>query len=380
VIRVLNLTGTTEGLFIGNLWVDREDWHWFAFHPYSGFDFREIQPGVFEHWVHRNEHWPLFQGIFYTFPQDDSVNLKDLYIQHPTKPNLWAFSGRSDDVVVLSNGYKISPLDTEALVTTHPAINGCLMIGTGKTQAGLLIELKDSSARNNEVFDSIWEIVERANSQTFLKTRLQRDYIVFTEPDKPFIRTDKSTIKRRATLDLYASFIDRFYSTRDTEGNAADADAYPVDTSSVETIKESLVRIFEGVLTDVEDLLSDEDVFELGLDSLLVYRVVKIIQHATGLREELAPVCESYDRLVLNSDFQNSGASQITAKHAQQHLGENVSLGSNRGRVSHKKQHRSAEGSGGIQTSAWIQNEPTGRSESQSLHGVELLLCSSRRR
>jgi aryl carrier-like protein len=289
VIRVLNLTGTTEGLFIGNLWVDREDWHWFAFHPYSGFDFREVQPGVFEHWVHRNEHWPLFQGIFYTFPQDDSVNLKDLYIKHPTKPNLWAFSGRSDDVVVLSNGYKISPLDTEALVTTHPAIDGCLMIGTGKTQAGLLIELKDSSARNNEVFDSIWETVERANSQTFLKTRLQRDYIVFTEPDKPFIRTDKSTIKRRATLDIYASFINRFYSTRETEGNAADADAYPVDTRSVETIKESLIRIFEGVLTDVEDLLSDEDVFELGLDSLLVYRVVKIIQHATGLQEDLAP-------------------------------------------------------------------------------------------
>jgi aryl carrier-like protein len=289
VIRVLNLTGTTEGLFIGNLWVHREDWHWFAFHPYSGFDFKEVQPGVFEHWVHRNEHWPLFQGIFYTFPQDDSVNLKDLYIQHPTKPNLWAFSGRSDDVVVLSNGYKISPLDTEALVTTHPAINGCLLIGTGKSQAGLLIELKDSSARNNEVFDSIWGTVERANSSTFLKTRLQRDYVAFTEPDKPFIRTDKSTIKRRATLELYASFIERFYSTRDTEGNAADADAYPVDTSSVDTIKDSLVRIFEGVLTDVEDLLSDEDVFDLGLDSLLVYRVVKIIQRATGLQEELAP-------------------------------------------------------------------------------------------
>jgi hypothetical protein len=151
-------------------------------------------------------------------------------------------------------------LDTEALITTHPAIDGCLIIGTGKTQAGLLIEIKDPSARNNEVFDSIWETVERANNLTFLKTRLQRDYIAFTEPDKPFVRTDKRTIKRRATLDLYAGFIDRFYNTRDTEGNAADADAYPVDTSSVETIKESLVRIFSGVLPDVTDLLPDEDI------------------------------------------------------------------------------------------------------------------------
>ena len=127
-VRVLNLTGTTEGLFIGNLIVERQDWLWFAFHPFSGFDFREVEPGVYEHWVHRNEHWALFQGIFHTFPAEQSINLKDLYIRHPTKPNLWAFKGRSDDIVVLSNGYKISPLDTEAMVTTHPAVSGCLMV------------------------------------------------------------------------------------------------------------------------------------------------------------------------------------------------------------------------------------------------------------
>lgn len=128
VVRVLNLTGTTEGLFIGNLIVPREDWHWFAFHPYSGFEFKEVEPGVFEHWVHRNEHWRLFQGIFQTFPDKDSINLKDLYVQHPTKPGFWAFKGRSDDVVVLSNGYKISPLPMESYISTHPAIEGCIAV------------------------------------------------------------------------------------------------------------------------------------------------------------------------------------------------------------------------------------------------------------
>lgn len=128
MIRVLNLTGTTEGLFIGNLVVPREDWWWFSFHPYSGFEFKEVEPGTYEHWVHRNEHWPLFQGIFHTFPDKDSINLKDLYKRHPTKPNLWAFKGRSDDLVVLSNGYKISPLETEAFISTHPAIDGCLVV------------------------------------------------------------------------------------------------------------------------------------------------------------------------------------------------------------------------------------------------------------
>ena len=128
VIRVLNLTGTTEGLFIGNLVVKRGDWLWFAFHPFSGFDFKEVESGVHEHWVHRNEHWALFQGIFHTFPDEQSINFKDLYVKHPTKQNLWAFKGRSDDTVVLSNGYKISPLEMEAFITTHPAIDGCLIV------------------------------------------------------------------------------------------------------------------------------------------------------------------------------------------------------------------------------------------------------------
>lgn len=128
VIRVLNLTGTTEGLFIGNLVVPREDWFWFAFHPYSGFEFKELEPHTYEHWVHRNDHSPLFQGIFHTFPEKQSINFKDLYMKHPIKPNLWAFKGRSDDLIVLSNGYKISPLETETFITTHPAINGCLAV------------------------------------------------------------------------------------------------------------------------------------------------------------------------------------------------------------------------------------------------------------
>lgn len=43
VVRVLILTGTTEGLFIGNLKPAREDWFWFCFHPYSGFEFKGLK-------------------------------------------------------------------------------------------------------------------------------------------------------------------------------------------------------------------------------------------------------------------------------------------------------------------------------------------------
>ncbi|GAB0138719.1 putative secondary metabolism biosynthetic enzyme [Epichloe bromicola] len=294
-IRVLNLTGTSEGLFIGNLWVERQDWHWFAFHPWSGFEFKEVEPGLYEQWIHRNEHADLFQGLFQTFRDQKSFNFKDLYVQHPTKPGLWAYHGRSDDIVVLSNGYKISPLDTEALVTTHPAIDGCLMIGSGKPQAGLLIELKDPGIKrddNDALFDSIWAVVERANSLSLHKDQVHRDYIAFSEPGVPFIRTDKRTIKRRATMALYADYIERFYQSRAEDMTNAEVESLgllAINTASLDSTKRAVRHILASVVPAVKDAPADTDLVTLGFDSLLVFRAVKAVAAATDLKGRLVP-------------------------------------------------------------------------------------------
>ncbi|PWY83843.1 transferase family protein [Aspergillus sclerotioniger CBS 115572] len=285
IIRVLNLTGTTEGLFIGNLVPPRDDWFWFCFHPYSGFEFKEIEADTYEHWVHRNEHWELFQGIFHTFPDRQSINFKDLYMKHPTKPNLWAFMGRSDDLVVLSNGYKISPLETEALITTHPAINGCLIFGTGKPQAGLLIELKDPSQKTDELLDRIWETVKKANSMSRHKGQLLRDFVTFATPDKPFLRTDKGTVKRGATLRLYFDYIERFYSSRGEDLT----DSFDMNMSSTEAIQENVRKIFASSVPEVQHASLDTDLFALGLDSLGVFAAIKTIRTATGLGDSIGP-------------------------------------------------------------------------------------------
>ncbi|RFU76421.1 transferase family [Trichoderma arundinaceum] len=288
VIRVLNLTGTTEGLFIGNLVVQQEDWLYFAFHPYSGFDFREVEPGVYEHWVQRNQHWALFQGIFHTFPSLDEINLKDLYIKHPSKPNLWAYKGRSDDIIVLSNGIKISPLDTEAFITTHSSINGCLMVGTGKPQVGLLIELKDPSTANQELYDSIWLTVEEANAMSLDKDQLRRDFIMFAEADKPFVRTDKGTVKRQATMKLYAGYIDKFYSIQ--LGDLDMSLSMKVDITSIDSVISAVRQIFSSLSPAFEDISVDANLFSLGLDSLLVVQAMRTLRAAMGLKELLGPL------------------------------------------------------------------------------------------
>lgn len=285
VIRVLNLTGTTEGLFIGCLVPAREDWFWFAFHPYSGFEFKQLDEDTYEHWIHRDEkHASLFQGIYHTFPEKQSINFKDLYMQHPERPYLWAFKGRNDDLIVLSNGYKISPLQTEAHIGMHPAINGCLVIGTGKPQAALLVELKDPSNRTEELLDSIWETVQEANSQMRHKNQLLRDFIIFTEADKPFVRTDKGTVKRSATVALYANYIERFYSFRSRD----DAPNFDVDLSSLASIQHDVRELFASYLEEVREVALDANLFELGFDSLAVFAAIKTLRIVTGLADRLS--------------------------------------------------------------------------------------------
>ena len=150
----------------------------------------------------------------------------------------------------------------------------------------MLIELKDPSSKDDELLSSIWSTIEEANALALLKTRLREDYITFAEPDKPFIRTDKGTVKRHATLSLYSDYIERFYSSR-----VEDVDEVAtIDTSSLESIMQSVRELLGSSLPAILEASPDTDVFSLGVDSLLVFRATKVIRSAMGLRQDqLAP-------------------------------------------------------------------------------------------
>ena len=144
--------------------------------------------------------------------------------------------------------------------------------------------MKDPSSKDDELIDSIWATVEKANTLSLHKNQLQRDYITFAETDKSFVRTDKGTVKRRATLALFADYIERFYSSR-----VEDSVAVTVDTSSVESITDSIRDIIGSVLPAILKASPDTDLFSLGLDSLLAFRAVKTLRAGMGLQDQLAP-------------------------------------------------------------------------------------------
>ncbi|KAK2612056.1 hypothetical protein QQS21_001905 [Conoideocrella luteorostrata] len=269
-VRIFNLTGTTEGLFQGILLVEPEDWIYFSFHPWAGFEFRELDNGVYEHWAVRDENLlALHQGIFHTFPDVKELTYKDLYEPHPNKPDLWVYRGRTDDLLVMSNGEKVRPLAMEAIINSHPAVSACLMVGTGYTMTSLLVELAgvepSSKAERDALLDSIMEKVHAANAIGPQEARIFREYIWFAKAIKPFARTDKKTVKRRDTVLLYEDEIQGFYQRMEEEGNlSADVD-FSSPTAIAQDIRKMLVAVD---LPTAKTISASDNFLYAGVDSL----------------------------------------------------------------------------------------------------------------
>ena len=105
-------------------------------------------------------HSPLIHNL----PGVREWRTKDLFRRHPTQESLWQFAGRVDDIIVLSNGYKFNPVTAESVIQDHPLVSGALIIGLGRAQAALLIELKADQPHAPGVVDMIWPVIEKANS------------------------------------------------------------------------------------------------------------------------------------------------------------------------------------------------------------------------
>lgn len=191
---LVNLIGSTETAPISQLVPEQDDFPLFEFEEsVSGIDWRPLDLGkerVYEQWIVRKDDISL-QPIFYNFPEISAYNTHDLYRKHPGKPHKWSYYGRSDSLIVLSNGEKINPVDTEKELDEVPDINGSLVVGQGRFQAALLVEPRvwpPSEAERERLLELIWLAVDDANTRSATHARIQRGFLMLVAPSKPFPR------------------------------------------------------------------------------------------------------------------------------------------------------------------------------------------------
>ena len=99
---------------------------------------------------------------------------------------------------------------------------------------------------------------------------------MFTKLDMPFARTDKNTVKRRATIVLYEKEIESFYAALEG-GDGANFEAN-IDATSPETAAQGIREVVKASLPTNDVLADDDDLFHAGLDSVLTIRVARCLR------------------------------------------------------------------------------------------------------
>lgn len=129
-------------------------------------------------------------------------------------------------MIILLSGAKANPIAIKEHIPNHPNVRDILMAGTHRRYAGLMIERMTnneplSTTETAEFIDRLWPTVQEANQLYQTQSRISKSRIRFTDSQKPVVRAGKGTVQRKATLELYAVYMDALFAAADESDTAA---------------------------------------------------------------------------------------------------------------------------------------------------------------
>jgi aryl carrier-like protein len=204
--------------------------------------------------------------------------MNDLYDRHPTKPFLWRYRGRKDDVIVLSNGEKITPPIMETALSSSPLVRGVMIVGQRQFQPMALVELKEDVQpptnfhERQELLKKLAPYVEAANKLAPGHAQLDHHHILFADPSKPIHYLGQGKIQRRRTYEVYEDNIIAAYRAIE----AGDFRRTPQlefhgHDETVAWLRRLIVKLGGA------ELSPSDDFFRAGIDSLQVMKIAREI-------------------------------------------------------------------------------------------------------
>ncbi|KAG2039364.1 hypothetical protein BDR03DRAFT_951757 [Suillus americanus] len=186
----------------------------------------------------------------------------DLWREHPTKKGLWKHAGRMSSVTVLCNGEKTDNDQLESLVLKNAFVERAIVFGEGRLQNGLLVLPKATSCTNADLATSLQSTIQHMNFVIPKHSRVVQALVILGNPKKPFVLTDKGTIRRHETLALYSKEIQEAYEALESGFPFRPLPLKDDHKGILIYIQEIAARVL-GVEVAVED-----DLFSRGMDSL----------------------------------------------------------------------------------------------------------------
>ena len=171
----------------------------------------------------------------------------------------------------------------EELLCASPLIYHAIIFGSGRFVNGAVVSppagvfTKHSTDEDVAAYlDRIWPHIEgHVNKIVPQHSRLLRGMVLVARPDRPFLVSDKGTVKTKASLALYSDDIERAYEAleRGMDAAANGHPTLPIDDAT--SSEEVVLRFVQTVVGDAlgRQLAPDDDFFRNGMDSLVATKL-----------------------------------------------------------------------------------------------------------
>ena len=216
--------------------------------------------------------------------------------------------GRKDDLIVLATGEKVSPHLMEKLLGQHPLIKWAVVFGEAQFEVGVLVEpyaTAMESSRDNFV-DAIWATVLDANSKVDQHACLfSKAAILVKPPAKILPLSDKGWPQRREVYQVFDPEIRSVYSNME---NAVHTSSTHIDFSD---LRQSLRDVVQSILpshVDPGTWNDDDDLIQLGMDSLRATQLRRILEQSFGRSQ---PEAQGFKTLPFDFVYSHPSISQL---------------------------------------------------------------------
>lgn len=231
--------------------------------------------------------------VFYPFGWNRPFEVQDKLLRNPQHPTTeFRVLSRTDDVVVLATGEKVLPGIFEAELGHDPACKTAVVVGQSQFEAGILVEPRNDNLHDpNEVEafrDHVWQIVSRMNEKVDAHARISspRAIIVVHPREKSIPRSDKGSVLRQETYQVFEHEISQMYESLDTFSNDGGR-GYPLNMSCLEAGIRDLIQTRLGWKVPGGDWNDEQDLLELGMDSLQALQLRRLLSASlTQLSDE----------------------------------------------------------------------------------------------
>ncbi|KDQ07667.1 hypothetical protein BOTBODRAFT_166803 [Botryobasidium botryosum FD-172 SS1] len=271
-VRLQNLYGATEigsACMIIPAEAPGDEWNYITLSPAQTPYFQPQEDRTFELFLYPSE---LISILLVNTEVDGrpAYATNDIVLRHPTKPQKFKVVRRADDQIMLSTGEKTNPGPIEATIQKHPMVKKAVVFGRGKMQNGVLIEPTSGNGIDptdvealSSFRNAIWESVEGANTVAPSHSRIFKEMILVTSPSKPMAYTDKGSLKKQISINLYSAEIEALYvAVEDSSQTDIEPPASWAYTDTLIFVRKVVNKVLGHVLQD------DDDIFQSGGDSL----------------------------------------------------------------------------------------------------------------